>query len=345
MRTLWKKALRDLGGESLRSASIVLALAMGIAGFFAVLSSYAILTRALDEGYAATDPPSAVLAVEGLDDELVRAAAAVPGVQDAEARRTVRGRIKSGPAQWRNLVLFVRRDLEGSRIGTLSPEAGSWPPGPGELAIERDALQVAQVQVGDTVTVRTDSGRELVLRVSGSIHDVGQAQARMENLVYGYATLETLQALGEDPHYDELVIRVAERPLDEAHIREVAASVATVLQERGHRVSRTEVPEPGHHPHAEIMGLLLLSMAVFGLFVLALSGVIVFNVLTALLAGQSRQIGVMKALGGSRWQIASVYLLEAGLLGAVAILLAIPVGLVGGRWLCGWMAVFLNFDI
>jgi putative ABC transport system permease protein len=345
MSTLLRKALRDLRGESVRSASIVVALAMGIAGFFAVLSSYSVLLRALNDGYTATDPPSAMLSVERLDDALVQAAAAVPGVGVAEARRTVRGRIRTGAGPWRNLVLFVRRDFERSRIGTLSPDSGSWPPGPGELAIERDALQVAQAQVGDTVTVRTDSGREQTLRVSGSVHDVGEAQARMENLVYGYATLETLAALGEQPTYDELVLRVSERPLDEAHIREVAASVADVLAQRGHPVSQTSVPEPGEHPHAEIMGLLLLSMAVFGLFVLALSGVLVFNVLTALLAGQVRQIGVMKALGGSRGQIASVYLLQALLLGAAAIGLGLPVGLLGGRWLCDAMAAFLNFDI
>ncbi len=93
------------------------------------------------------------------------------------------------------------------------------------------------------------------------------------------------------------------------------------------------------------MGLLLLSNAVFGFFILALSGAIVFNVLTALLAGQTRQIGVMKALGGSRFQIARVYLLEAGLLGVAAIALALPIGLAGSRWICDWMAVFLNFDI
>jgi putative ABC transport system permease protein len=53
----------------------------------------------------------------------------------------------------------------------------------------------------------------------------------------------------------------------------------------------------------------------------------------------------MKALGGMPGRIAPVYLLEAGLLGCAAILLALPVGVAGARGLSRWMALFLNFDI
>ncbi|MFO0580582.1 MAG: FtsX-like permease family protein [Polyangia bacterium] len=345
MRTLFHKALRDLRGERVRSLSIVLALALGIAGFFAVLSAYAILTRALRDGYLATHPASATLRVARLGDDDVRSVEALPGIAGAEARRTVRGRIRSGPAKWKNLILFARRDFAASSIGTVARQSGAWPQGAGELGIERDALQVAHARVGDTVSVRTDAGRPSTLRIIGSIHDVGQAQARMENLVYGYVTLDALAALGEEPYYDQLVIRVAQDPLDEAHIQSVARVVAAHLEQRGQRVQRIDVPEPGEHPHGRIMGLLMLSLAVFGFFILVLSGVLVFNVLTALLAGQLRQIGVMKAVGGSRVQIAGVYLLEAGLLGAAAIGAALPFGLLGGRWLCRALAVFLNFDI
>jgi putative ABC transport system permease protein len=269
----------------------------------------------------------------------------MPDVQGAEARRTVRGRIRTGPAQWGNLIVFVRPDFETSRIGTVELESGAWPSGTGDIAIERDALQVARAKVGDVVTVRTETGSERPLRVSGSVHDVGQAQARMENMVYGYVSLKTLAALGEEPYYNELAIRVSQRPLDEAHIHDVANAAAGTLEKSGRHVVRIDVPEPGRHPHATLMAMLTLSNAIFGFFILALSGVIVFNVLTALLAGQRRQIGVMKAVGGTRSRISRVYLMEAGLLGVTAVAVALPIGLIGGRWLCQWMAMLLNFDI
>src|SRR5579863_2165679 len=106
-----------------------------------------------------------------------------------------------------------------------------------------------------------------------------------------------------------------------------------------------DVPPPGKHPHAEIMGLLLLAMAAFSLCALALSGVIVVNLLLARMAAERRQIGVMKALGATRGQIARIYLAEAGLLGVAALAIAAPAGLVVGRLLSHKFAVLLNSDL
>ena len=54
------------------------------------------------------------------------------------------------------------------------------------------------------------------------------------------------------------------------------------------------------------MGLLLLVQAAFGLFALALSGILVVNLTTAVMAAQIRQIGILKAVGGTRGQIARI---------------------------------------
>ena len=91
--------------------------------------------------------------------------------------------------------------------------------------------------------------------------------------------------------------------------------------------------------------MLLLAMSSFGLFVLVLSGILVVNLLTAMMASQLRQIGVMKAIGGTRWQIARIYFSQALFLGIAAVIVALPLGLVGSRALCQYMAVFLNFNI
>jgi putative ABC transport system permease protein len=345
MAPRWRKALRDFWEERTRTVLVVLAIALGIAGFTAVLSSFAVLTRELDRGYLATNPASASLRIEAIDDKLVASILSGHGVSDAEPRRVVSGRIKAGPMEWRNLTLFVVKDYGNIRVSKLVPEQGAWPPAAGEILIERDAFQVARTSIGENVTVRTTHGREQRLRVSGRVHDVGQAQARMENVVYGYITLETLARLGEEPYLDQLKILVAEKRFDEEHIRRVAADLRQVLESRGHPVSRIDIPKPGKHPHSDLMGVLLLAMASFGVFVLLLSGVLVVNLLTAMMASQVRQIGVMKAVGATRGQVGGIYLGQAALLGAAAVLVAIPVGILGSRLLCRSMAIFLNFDI
>ena len=345
MNTLWRKAIRDFWRERARTALVVLAIALGISAFAAVLSSYAILTRELDLGYLATNPASAVIRVDAVDDDLVKAILANPEVSDAEPRRTISGQIKAGPAQWRNLILFVVHDYGNIRISKLVPESGAWPPAAGEILIERDAFQVAKAKIGDAVTVKTANGVEQPLAISGSVHDVGQAQARMENIVYGYINVATLVQLGEDPTLNQLNILVARNRFDEGHIRRIVADVEKTITSGGHQVIRVDVPRPGKHPHSDLTGILLLAMSSFGLFVLLLSGILVINLLTAMMASQVRQIGVMKAIGGTRLQIARIYFGQALFLGIAAVIISVPLGILGSRALCRYMAYFLNFDI
>ncbi|MBP6703424.1 MAG: FtsX-like permease family protein [Vicinamibacteria bacterium] len=345
MNTRARKVVRDFWQERTRSMLVVLAIALGIAAFSAVLSSYAILNRELNDGYLATNPASFNLRTGALGDEVVRLIAQSPGVGAAEPRRVVAGRIKAGPAQWRGVMLFVVKDYADIRVSTLRPETGAWPPGPGEMLIERDAFQVAKAKVGDRVTIKTPKGDFVSLQVTGGVHDVGQAQARMENTVYGYITLETLALLGEEPYLDQLKVLVSGDRFDREHIGRVADDVKRLLESQGLSVGRVEIPDPGKHPHADLMGMLLLAISSFGLLVLALSGVLVVNLLTALMASQVRQIGMMKAIGGSRAQIAQIYFGQALLLGVSAVVVGVPVGVLGGRALCRYLAVFLNFDL
>jgi putative ABC transport system permease protein len=337
--------MRDFWHERARTILVVLAIALGISAFAAVMSSYAILTRELDHGYLATNPASAVLRVDSIDDDLIAAILQNPEVSDAEPRRVVTGQIKSGPMQWRNVMLFVVKDYGNIRVSKLEPEQGAWPPATGEILIERDAFQVIKANIGETVTVKTADGTEQPLVISGSVHDVGQAQARMENIVYGYINLATLVQLGEKPNLDRLNILVSQNRFDEEHIRKVADEVKALIESRGHEVWRVDVPPPGKHPHSDLMGILLLAMSSFGLFVLVLSGILVVNLLMAMMASQVRQIAVMKAIGGTRRQIARIYFSQALFLGIAALIISLPLGLLGSRALCRYMAVFLNFDI
>jgi putative ABC transport system permease protein len=341
VKTLWRKAVRDFWSERGRALLVVLAIAAGVAAFSAMLSSYAILVRELDRGYLATNPAAATFWTDRVDASLIAAVRANTPIADAEARRSVRGRIQTGAMQWKTLQLFVVEDYRDIRISLVEPQAGAWPPKTGEILIERDAMQVAKTKIGARAVVRFD-GTDRVLHVAGSVHDVGQAQARMENLVYGYTNLETLSLLGEEPYLDQLTVTIAG---DETRRRAVAEQVRAFLEASGHPVRRMDVPKPGKHPHADLMGTLMLSISSFGVFILLLSGILVVNLLTAIMAAQVRQIGVMKAIGGTRGQIARIYFAQAFLLGVAAVIVAIPLGMWGARLLCTQQARFLNFDI
>jgi putative ABC transport system permease protein len=328
-------------GHRSRSALVVLALGLGLASFGALLTAFAILEREVARGYAATRPAAATLWTDAVDEELLASVAAVDGVAVADARRVLQGRIKTGPLQWRTLQLVVPRSFEQLELSRFAPSDGAWPPALGEVLLERDARSVAKARIGDTVVVQigADATAEHRLRVSGTVHDPGQAQARMENLVYGYVTRETMEALGIATAADRLLIA----PVAGAPVSEVVSRVQALLSERGRPLRRTELSKG--HPHAELMQLLMRIQAGFGGSLLVVAGLFAVLLFSAGMARQVRQVGVLRAIGARRARIAGLFLAQALLLGLVACALAWPIALIAGRLFAGYLAVYLNFDL
>src|SRR5579871_4120637 len=339
----WRKVWRDLWLNELRTLLAVLAIAIGIFGVGSILSAYAILTREINVNYMATTPASAILYIDKADEALAKAVEALPGVAAAEPRRTISARMLIGPNEWRPLILYVVNDFTHMRVATFTSDQGKWPPADRELLIERSSL--TDSKVGDTVTIRTPNGQNRELPITGIVHDAAQAPGWQDRVVYGYITLNTLTWLGETPNFDELRILVSDNALSVPHITNVAYQVKTFVEQQGHVVSDVSIPKPGEHPHTDQMDSLLFLFESFGILALILSGVLVANIINALLAQQIRQIGVMKAIGASTRQIAGLYFGTVLIFGLVALIVGIPLGQWAGRLYAGFTAQFLNFDI
>lgn len=345
MQPRWAKVFRDLLQSRTRTVMTVLGIAIGVCGFGSVLTTYSILTRELNSTYLATNPASATLWVGPIDDGLAASVRGFRGIGDMEERRTVPVRMRVGNGEWHNGSLFVIKDFNNIRISTLKPQRGKWPPGDGEILIERDAMGVARADIGDDIQVSMPGGAEQQLRITGTTYDVGQAQARMEQHVYGYITSRTLQLLGEQPYFDQMKVVLAENKFDEEQVRNTIGELKKWLEASGHPVQRMEIPRPGKHPHADLTGAMLLFQSAFGLFALVVSGLLAANMISAMMAGQIRQIGMMKAIGARSRQVMLLYFAGVLMLGAMALVIALPVCMAAGRALAGMLSRFLNMDI
>lgn len=343
--TLWRKALRDLWLNKARTLLVVLAIAVGVFGLGLVLDSYAILTREMDENYRRTRPASATLYTGPLEAATVQAVSELPQVAEAEARRTVVGRIKIGADEWLNIWLFVIDDFAQVRLDQFAPQAGAYPPGEGEILLERAALRLVHLNIGDSATIQIPGSPATELQMTGSVHAPGLAPAWMEGFAYGFITRQTFTRLGGTPYLDELKISVAERPLDKGAIRASAYELKAWLEQNGQTVSRIEIPEPGKHPHASQMATLLFLLETFGLVALGLSGVLTANMISALLAQQIRQIGMMKAVGARARQVAAIYFGMVLFLGVLGLAVGMPLAVLAGRGYAAFAAGMLNFEI
>jgi putative ABC transport system permease protein len=89
----------------------------------------------------------------------------------------------------------------------------------------------------------------------------------------------------------------------------------------------------------------LFTQGAFGVLALLSSAILVVNLIGAMLAGQVREIGVMKTIGAGSGQIAGMYLGLALVLGLVACVVAIPAAALIGVQYARFTADTLNFDI
>ena len=346
MRPRWIKLLRDVRVARGRLLMVVLALAVSIAAVLTMLGAYNVLAREVPRNYNATNPASAQLELDGpLDAGLLSLVASRPNIAAAELAASTTARVEVAPGKWLPMRIFVIPDFAKLRINTLAREAGAWPPAPGTLLIERSALAMSGAALGGALTVEfRRSGRHRIT-LGGVVHDPGLAPAWQEQVLYGYATQQTLASLGEQVPLDLLKIKVASGAADSDAIEATARDLALWLGTRGVAVHEVRIAPPMQHPHQTQMNTMLLMLLAFSLLVLLLGGVLTAAIIGGLLSAQVRQIAIMKSIGARSHQLAGLYLALIGVLAGVAIVVALPLGMAGGRSLVSVVAKLLNLRI
>ena len=341
----WRKVLRDVLGNKTRTILVVLSIAVGVAAIGMVTGSHLVMSHDLPTAYAQINPMHGQLVVSDFTDDLVQTVRRMPEVAEAEGRREVNLQVQVGPDQWKPLNLIAIADYNDMRLNKVLPMQGAWPPPKREVLIERSSLALLNAQVGDTLTVKLAEGGERRLHLAGLAHDLRQISSQFTGSANGYITLDTLEWLGYPRNLSTLLITAAEQTTNKDHIQAVVDAVQQRLEKGGYSVYWSYVPEPGKHEFEQFLTPMLLIFGVLGVLSLLLSCFLVVNIISAILAQQTRQIGVMKTIGARRGQIVGMYLVTTMIFSGLALLVAIPLGWLGMRANTQFMAGLMNFDI
>ena len=89
----------------------------------------------------------------------------------------------------------------------------------------------------------------------------------------------------------------------------------------------------------------MLILALLGGLILLLGVFLIINTINALIAQQVRQIGMMKAIGGRRSQIVALYLGLVLAYGAIAVVVAAPIGALAAWQFASFLADMLNIKL
>jgi putative ABC transport system permease protein len=341
----WRKVWRDLLEHRVRSLLVVLSIAVGVMAVGTIAGANALLERNLREGFADTRPSAASLfTVIPFDQGLVDVVGRMPGVAEAEGRRSATARMVKADGDTIEIALTALNDYEAQTMDLVSPVTGSWPPQRGEVVFEQSSRMLADLAEGRDVTIELGPDRREVLRTGGFAHEPGGAPAYVFGQLIGYVTFDTLADLGFDDSYDELRILVTEPDGTRERNRAVATEVRDRLERAGAQVAFMQINVPGEHPAQDVLNAVFLILGAIGALSLAVSGFLVINTISAILAQQTRQIGMMKAVGARNRQVASVYFGIVLGYALVALVVALPMGALGAWALTQFTAGLLNFE-
>lgn len=341
----WRKVIADLTHSRSRTVLVILSIAIGVFAVGSMLTARVVLERGTDDALEAANPASAVLVTEPFGPALVEETRALPGIADAEGRARLPVRLRTGDT-WSNLALSAIADFDEVRIDRVIPDSGAWPPAAGEVVLERASIGATGAQPGDEIVIETPDGARHTLTVSGIAWDPGTVDPdTADGVLYGYVTLDTLAALGQPDAFTELHIVAVDNPRGLKQ-GELVAGIARdeVLEPAGVAVHRIAVHDTPRYHAAQLTDTLSLIFVLLGGLVLLLAVFLVVNTVSALLAQQVRQIGIMKAIGGQRRQIVLLYLALVLAYGAIAAAIALPLAALGAWAFSGFIAGMLNVD-
>jgi len=345
MTVRWIKVWRDLWSNRSRTVLVILSIAVGVFAIGMIASTYTALTTSLSQQYTALHPADAILKTEpALEDDFVVGVRHMRNIDEAEGRRSIPLRLSpnGNGENWRDMTLFAIPEYDDQYLFRIWPDKGAWPPQKGEVLIERASMDYMGFQLGDEILIKTTNGRKFRLRVVGSAHDLYRIPPVIEGWLYGYISMDTVRWMGLPEGYNELYIDVS--GASEPEIRKTTDKVADRVEGNNLPVYQKTLPNTGEHPLNYIIQTILLLLGLLAVMSMFLSGFLVINVISALLAQQERQIGIMKAIGARSQQIVGLYFGMILLLGLIACAIAIPFSLLGANALAGFTAGLINFN-
>jgi len=348
MNPRWRKVLRDLSSHRFRTALVVLSIAIGIFAVGVVLGTREVLVREFDVDFQASTPANVSYFSEDFSGDLVESAGDAPGVDAVQARRSTTVRYRwAGAVDDRTLSVEAFPEFDDIRVDKVVPIGDTpWPPASGEIVLEAAAKQVGDYAVGDVLEVERAEGQTVDLRVVGFAHDINAVPAQFVGYETGYVSFGTMVELGEPALPNRLSLAFSDPDITWNEASRLASTLREDLFDGAQiRVLHTSVPEPGSHFLGDIFKAVSLLLLALGVLALGLSAFLVVNTVSALMAQQVRQVGIMKAVGGSARQLEWLYVFMVFTYGVMAVAVGLPAAAVGSQWFIDFAAEILNFRV
>jgi putative ABC transport system permease protein len=353
-----RTTLKGVLGHKARLAATMLAVLLGV-GFLAgtlvltdtITQSY---DDASDDAYADADVvvrrDAAFSSAAGgtdqrgrVDASLVETVASADGVAAAEGRITGYARL-------------VGRDGEplGNPDGGAATLGGNWadadalnpftlaegtgPQAEDEVVVDRGSAQDGGYTVGDTVTVLAQGPAQSV-RIVGIATYGGEDSAAGSSWVL-FSTEAAQRLVGQPGEFDA-VVALAE---DGTSASEATANVVSALPAGHEALTGADAVAETKSDARSQLAFFNTFMTIFAVIALLVGTFIIYNTFSITVAQRTRENALIRAIGGTRRQIVRSVLVEAVIVGALASLVGVVVGVGVASGLKAMLSAF-GFDL
>ena len=342
LRPRWRKVFSDLWGDKTRTSLVVVSIAVGVFAVGMIITTFVILSDDINYSYASVNPSNIEIWTDPFYKDFIGVIEKVPGVEDVEGRHISTIRARSGAKNWQNLSLVGVADLADSTINLLDTIDGTRFPGKGEVIVSQDIMNNTGFHVGEEIEIELPNGSSHNLTVVGLVTDQTASTPATNIGSKGFVTVDTLKSLGLGDSFNRFLITVEGDGSDEGFIADIASDIVDKIESNHREVYRTIETLSNEHPMSDSILAIIGVLGALGILITILSASLIINTLNAMLTQQLRQIGVMKLVGGRSIQILGMYL---GLIvgySVIALVFAVPLGIIAGNALASFIASFMG---
>ncbi|CCF84430.1 conserved membrane hypothetical protein [Nitrolancea hollandica Lb] len=340
MHLLLIKSLRDIQRRPLRSLLTVVGVILGVAGVVAISYAGRSLITAQRDTYANTHQPDITISVAQISPSLADLLEHRDNIAAVDTRAQQRTRVSNGHG-WISTKLLGVDDFSAMRLDAITLLTGHFP-GHGEVAFDASVASLAPIRIGDLVALQSAAGAPVTYaRVSGFVQAPARLDAGITNTTTAFMPATEVRHMLGIQENNLLLVRTKEPQ----RATETATEIRKTLDTRGITSYDYHVRDPDTFAGSRELQTVIVLLEVFSVLGAVLSSFLVANTMAAVMTEESRQIGIIKALGGTRWDAMRTYLAFAGVIGATGTVAGWILGLIGGRFLTSFLASLTSLTL
>ena len=344
MSVLWAKLWFDLWHQKVRTVLVVTSVAAGVFAVGGIFGMSDQLIGGMDESHRKTQPSHINMFLQhavGLAN--AEQLAKLPGVEGVDLGNQISVRYKmQQSAEWLGGNIVTRSDYAQQTYDVVTLKAGSWPTR-NTIGVERLTAQYFGLKVGDNVLLEMPDETSRAFEITGLMRQPLVEPPQFGGDAVFFMDNQGLERLGI-PNGRYFNLKARTEPYSEENARAAAAQIKDRLAKDRISVGATLFQGPTEHWARPLVEGVQLVLEVLAVVSLLMSVVLVTNTVTAIITEQTNQIGIIKAIGGTRRVIGRLYLSGVAFYGVLAFFISVPLGALLAFGASRWFLNMFNIE-